>query len=110
MPEILEPENNAIFDHEFYERQLEWYEGVHENIEFNKEKMFLETHHPPETFISPFVDKNQIKSSVIRNYIHENSPDCGTGGGEPSRLSLSRKPVGDNRQPQFHLRQRGHSG
>jgi hypothetical protein len=100
VPEILEPENNAIFDHEFYERQLEWYEGVHENIEFNKEKMFLEAHHPPETFISPFVDKRDIKGSVIRSYIHDHSPNMDTGSIEPSRLSIIPQ-TGNNDLQQF---------
>lgn len=69
-PEILSPDMNPQIDSEFYQRQLDWYNEVHDNIEFNKEKMFLETHREvPDTFQSPFISKNDVRQSYLRNYI-----------------------------------------
>lgn len=81
-PEILCPDNNPEYDRKFYDRQLEWYEGVLETVEINKEIMFQQNHRDPVTFVSPFVDREEIPESVYArtklNRTNLNSLDFGT--------------------------------
>lgn len=73
-PEILSPEQNHCYDEDFYNRQIEWYCGVHENIKNYKEEMFKKNHrNQPKTFISPFVQKEDVKESPIGEYIRSSS-------------------------------------
>lgn len=70
VPEILSPEGHKHYDPEFYERQLEWYVGVLENVECNKEKIYHQVHKDPETFTSPFVEKDDIPVSRYHEYFN----------------------------------------
>ena len=73
-PEILDPEQNLCYDEDFYERQVEWYQSVHENTKNYKEELHKKSHiHQPRTFISPFVNKRDVKESLVGEYIRSNS-------------------------------------